>query len=297
MKHLRKRILIGTVTLVIAALLCLAYSYFIEPHRLVTTMSEIKVKNWNPAFDGLRVLIIGDFHGGSNGGDDEMMARVVARANEQNPDIIVLLGDYVSETDHAVPPNLKMPMERVADNLAGLRAKYGVFAVLGNHDGWYCDDCVKTELTRVGFKVLVNDVAVIEKDGKKLRLLGLPDHMKIRAWQDFSDAAKRALAPTENTGDVIVLEHSPDVLPVITAGLTISPDMKLILASHTHGGQVWLPILGTPIVPSSYGQKYSYGHIRENNVDMFVTSGVGTSVLPFRFMMPPEIAVVTLRTE
>jgi len=112
----------------------------------------------------------------------------------------------------------------------------------------------------------------------------------------MSTEAKALLAPTGD-GDIIALEHSPDILPVITGDLSISPDLKLILAAHTHGGQVWFPIFGTPIVPSSYGQKYSYGHIRENNVDMFVTSGIGTSVLPIRFMMPPEIAVLTIRSE
>jgi predicted MPP superfamily phosphohydrolase len=86
-------------------------------------------------------------------------------------------------------------------------------------------------------------------------------------------------------------------MPVITGDLSISDDLKLVLAAHTHGGQVWFPVLGTPIVPSSYGQKYSYGHVKENGVDMFVTSGVGTSVLPIRFMMPPEIVVLTILSE
>ena len=70
-----------------------------------------------------------------------------------------------------------------------------------------------------------------------------------------------------------------------------------MLGGHTHGGQVWFPILGTPVVPSSYGQKYSYGHKRENEMDIFVTTGIGTSILPIRFMMPPEIAVLTVSAE
>ena len=81
---------------------------------------------------------------------------------------------------------------------------------------------------------------------------------------------------------------------MITGDLLISPDLKLILAAHTHGGQVWLPVLGSPVVPSSYGQKYAYGHVRDAGVDMFVTTGIGTSILPFRFLVPPEIALITL---
>ena len=93
-----------------------------------------------------------------------------------------------------------------------------------------------------------------------------------------------------------MLFRSPDTIKTITGPLSIGPELKLMLAGHTHGGQVWFPILGTPIVPSSFGQKYSYGHIREENVDMFVTSGIGESILPLRFMMPPEIAVLTITT-
>jgi predicted MPP superfamily phosphohydrolase len=77
----------------------------------------------------------------------------------------------------------------------------------------------------------------------------------------------------------------------------VSPQLKLILAGHTHGGQVWLPIFGRPVIPSSYGQKYAYGHIRENGLDMFVTSGIGNSILPFRFMVPPEIALLNITAE
>ena len=93
------------------------------------------------------------------------------------------------------------------------------------------------------------------------------------------------------------MEHSPDILPIITGEMSISKDLKLILAGHTHGGQVWLPLIGSPVIPSSYGQKYAFGHIKENDVDMFVTTGIGTSILPFRFLVPPEIAVLTIYAE
>jgi predicted MPP superfamily phosphohydrolase len=73
--------------------------------------------------------------------------------------------------------------------------------------------------------------------------------------------------------------------------------VRLILAGHTHGGQVCLPIIGCPVIPSSYGQKYAYGHVRENNVDMFITTGIGTSILPVRFNVPPEIAVLKIYAE
>ncbi len=145
--------------------------------------------------------------------------------------------------------------------------------------------------------VLQNEAAVIEKDGQRLRIYGMKDHLSLtRGWVLTSQDARDYLKTT-GTGDVIVLQHSPDILPVIAGEYSISPDLRLILAAHTHGGQVWLPILGRPIIPSGFGQKYAYGHIFDKGVDMFVTSGIGTSVLPFRFMVPPEIAVVTVHPE
>jgi predicted MPP superfamily phosphohydrolase len=146
----------------------------------------------------------------------------------------------------------------------------------------------------LGYTVLDDQIATINTGEANLRILGLRDQLHVGNWKQYSDRLKKVIAGSPADGPIIALEHSPDVLPIITGELSISPDLKLMLAAHTHGGQVWLPVLGTPIVPSSYGQKYSYGHVRENGVDMFVTSGVGESILPFRFMMPPEVAVLTL---
>lgn len=281
-------------------LLCLAYSYFIEPNRLVVTEQEIVIKGWDPAFDGLRVAMISDIHGGSNGASAEKLRRVVERTNAQHPDIIVLLGDYVSQGYTRQPIHerpLRMPVNEIADNLAGLQAKYGVFAVLGNHDGWYSDTEIAAELTRVGYRVLQNEIAFVHQNGRSLRLLGLKDHLKLDSWRAFDATIRSTVAGYPREGHIIVLEHSPDIFQVLNYWKNLNPDFKLMLAGHTHGGQVWLPILGAPMVPSSFGQQYAQGHVKEDGVDMFVTSGVGTSILPFRFLVPPEVAVITVRAE
>ena len=297
-KRSRTKVVIASLAIVlVVGLLALAYGYFIEPYRLVVNSSEIKIPNWNKAFDGLKIVAISDIHGGSNGVDEAKLRSVVEAANTQDADLIVLLGDYVSQTGPRGEDGkraLQMPVRTIAENLAGLRSRLGVFAVLGNHDGWYGDSEIAGELTAHGIKVLNGEVAIVQRNGATLRILGLKDHMKVGKWQTYTADARSLLAPTDGMGDVLALEHSPDVAEIITDGVVISRDLRLMIAGHTHGGQVWLPVLGRPIVPSSYGQRFAAGHMKDRGLNIFVTTGIGTSVLPFRFMVPPEIAVLTI---
>jgi len=284
----------------IFSLLVLAYAYFVEPRRLVTNVQEVKIPSLSPALDRFKIVAISDIHAGSNGVDEAKLRQIVEEANRQDADMIALLGDYVSQTGIRGADGkraLRMSVENIAANLAGLRAKNGVFVVLGNHDDWHDNRAIAAAFRGLGYTVLDGGVAEIERNGATLRVLGLKDHLQINNWEEFASEAKELLADSEGKGDVIVLEHSPDIAEIITGDRLISKDLKLLLAGHTHGGQVWLPVLGRPIVPSSYGQKLAAGHVREYGLDVFVTSGVGTSILPFRFMVPPEIAVLTLSPE
>jgi predicted MPP superfamily phosphohydrolase len=274
------------------ALLLLGYSYFIEPNRLVVNEHRLALPALDSAFDGLRIAAISDIHGGSNGSSAQNISRMVERVNALDADIVVILGDYVAHG--AAWPSEPLEIEQVAELVRPLRSRYGVFAVLGNHDGFYGIDRVAGALKNAGINVLQNEIAAIEHNGKTLRLLGLKDHMQLNSWYTYDQDMKKLFAADARRGDIIVLQHSPDIFQVINHYKNPGEDFRLMIAGHSHGGQIWFPVLGPPMVPSSFGQKYAAGHIREHGKDMFVTTGLGTSILPFRFMVPPEIALLTL---
>jgi predicted MPP superfamily phosphohydrolase len=188
-----------------------------------------------------------------------------------------------------IDPGLNRPRiepEIIAGILKDLRARFGVYAVLGNHDWGYDGYRVRKALESTGvIKVLENEVTQININGESLWLAGLVD--KWTRIQDV-DGTLRKIPPGQT---IIALTHNPDIFP------TIPPSVSLTLAGHTHGGQVNLPFVGRLIVPSDYGQKYAAGLIVEQGKSLFVTTGIGTSIFPVRFRVPPEIAILTLKSK
>src|SRR5947209_453416 len=154
LRILHSKILRITMLVAITAgLLLLGYAYFIEPNRLVVKTDTLDIDGWDPAFDGLKIVMIGDIHGGSNAVTEERIRDIVATANAQDADIVVLLGDYVAQYPRWAfwaENSVRMPAETVFKNLAGIKARYGVYAVLGNHDGWYGNDRIAELIRRQG---------------------------------------------------------------------------------------------------------------------------------------------------
>ena len=175
-----------------------------------------------------------------------------------------------------------VPPETTAARLAGLHAPHGVVAVLGNHDWWLDGPRVRGDLERAGIRVLENEATPIDEGTRRFWVAGLADR-----WTR-PVSIPRALARVPANEPVLLLTHNPDVFPDVPLRVALT------LAGHTHGGQVALPIVGRPVVPSRYGQRYAYGLVVEGGRALFVSPGIGTSILPVRFRVPPEISVVTL---
>jgi len=204
-----------------------------------------------------------------------MLARVVERLNGEAPDAILLLGDFIDA--HPLWGGRVTPAE-VARELSRLRAPLGVFAVLGNHDWKQAGDRVWRVLEDAGVEVLENR-AVRAGD---FHVAGLAD---LRCRRPDLPTALATVPPGE---PVVLLAHDPDVFPYV-------PDrVALTLSGHLHGGQVAIPVLRRPAIPSRYGERYARGHVVEEDRHLFVSSGVGTSGLPLRLLAPPEVVVLEL---
>ena len=264
------------------ALALLVWGVLVEPGRLVLHEATLPIPHWSDSLSGLRVVALSDLHVGVLHVDLEKLDEIVDTVNELSPDVVVLLGDYVIR---GVAFGSFVPPEAIAHKLGRLRARVGVLAVLGNHEWWFDGERVRRALERAGVPVLEDDAVRLERRGSPLWIAGLAD-----VWTRSPDLEK-ALANVPAGEPVIVLTHNPDVFPTIPARVSLT------LAGHTHGGQVRLPWIGSPIVPSSYGQRYVRGHVVEDGQHLFVTTGIGSSILPVRIGVPPEIAVLTLVME
>jgi predicted MPP superfamily phosphohydrolase len=177
-----------------------------------------------------------------------------------------------------------VPPEDTAAELRKLRAPLGVYAVLGNHDAWFDGPRVQQALESEGIPVLENRAVRLEHSGRAFWLGGIADR-----WTGKPDVPG-TLAQTDLREPVVLITHNPDVFPDVPVRAS------LMIAGHTHGGQVRLPFYGTLVRASRISPNgYLEGLVEENGHSLYITHGVGTSIYPARFGVPPEIAILKLR--
>ena len=218
-----------------------------------------------------------DLHAGSPHAGRAAIARWVRRMNAERPDVVALLGDYL---DAHFLWGGRMEPGVVAEELSALSAPRGVVAVLGNHDWKQAGVRMGGALRGAGITVLENEAVHV---GDGLHVAGLAD-LRMRRPD-----VTAALAAVPRDAPVVLLTHDPDVFPHVPARV------GLTLAGHTHGGQVAIPHLRRPFVPSRYGERYVRGHVEEDGRQMIVTAGLGTSGAPLRLFAPPELLVLEPR--
>jgi uncharacterized protein len=276
-----------------------AYGFGVEPVlRLEVARYDVQPPQWPAGFE-LNIAVIADLHACDPWMSLAHIEAIVARANALNPDIIVLLGDYVAGHRHVTR---QIAAAEWALVLAGLKAPLGVHAILGNHDYW--DDktvqrqgqgvpVARRALEAAGIPVYENDAIRLVKAGRPFWLAGLGDQLAYVPARRFRpvkrigvDDLGATLSKVTDDSPIILLAHEPDV------AVRVPSRVALQLSGHTHGGQ--LRLLGwSPVVPSRYGNRLAYGHARMN-CDVVVSGGLGCSIVPFRLGVPPEIVLVRL---
>lgn len=259
-----------------------AWGFWLEPASLRNDTESIALSTWPLACDGLRVAVLADLHVGSPWNGIDKLREIVDLTTAAEPDLVLLAGDYVV---HGVVGGEFVAPERAAEELARLSAPLGVFAVLGNHDWWLDSERVGNALSKVRIELLEDAATRLEKEGCAFWLAGVSDF-----WEGAHDIGT-ALAQVPRDAPTLLFTHNPDLFP------EVPPRVSLTIAGHTHGGQVYLPGIGRPIVPSSFGERFAIGHIEEEGRHLFVSPGLGTSILPVRFLVPPVVSVLELHAK
>lgn len=277
MKKLMKliRILIIYPILIIGAIGL--YSIYVEPRLLISKNNNINIDVKNES----QIKIVqftdtqlGEFYSIAD------LEKAIEKINEQNPDIVVFTGDLI---DNAAKYD---DLYNVSEVLSKVEAKYGKFAIYGNHD--YGGGAVRHYegiMNESGFKVLVNSSEKININGVNVNILGADD--ALMGNFDVEDT----ITGIDKNDINILLAHEPDL-----ADYFVEYPVDLILSGHSHGGQVWIPFMG-PIVKNELSKTYTKGLYQlknEHNTNVFVSSGLGNTKLPFRMFNIPEIVVFNI---
>ena len=245
--------------------------------------AAIALPDWPTDAPPIKVVLLSDIHMGNVVMDPARLDHIVAQTNSLNPDVIMLAGDFV--VGHT-PAGAEARAADLTTPLSRLRARIGVVAVLGNHDHWTSATSIRDALTRAGIVVLENQAW----QAGPIAVAGVGD-----AFSEHDDPGQTVTAARQFSRPIVVLTHSPDLSKVLPA------DVRVVLAGHTHCGQLRFPWGATLFTRSPrangkalYDPEYRCGIIRSPVRDVFVTAGVGSGTLPIRFGAPADIWVLSL---
>jgi len=265
----------------IAALAALggAYAFGIEPRRLLVREHRLPWPGDTLRVPRLRIAVLADIHAAWPHTTPARLAGIVRRLLGFGPDLVLLPGDFATTDTYGVLP---VAPEAMAEALRPLAERAPTFAVLGNHDYDYDGTRVAIALERAGIRVLANESVAVPTGDGRIWLAGLDDPVSLRHDPEatFGQLPEREPA--------ILLSHTPDVVAFAP------PNVRLVVAGHTHGGQVCLPFLGPLVTMSRLPRQQAHGLHDTGDRHLFVTAGIGATGLPVRFLRPPEIGILDL---
>jgi uncharacterized protein len=258
----------------------------LEPNYPRVVRVDIPLLRLAPEFDGFTIIQLSDFH------FDPYFSIIPIRksvqiTNDLKPDLIVLTGDFVSApTIESALRNRRAALlaDPCSEVLKDLRARHGVWAVLGNHDAFSDPVHVTEALTAGGINVLANSAVPIEMTSRRFWLAGVTD---VLARHADLDAALKGISAEDA---VVLLAHEPDF-----ADHTVKYPVDLQLSGHSHGGQIRAPLIGAVYLPK-LGRKYPRGLKKIDRLSLYTNVGIGTLYVPVRWNCAPEITLITLRS-
>jgi predicted MPP superfamily phosphohydrolase len=281
----KSKLRVGCMSFGVVLVVLAFWALWIEPASITVRNVSLKIPKWHAEHRGIKIAVLTDLHVGSPHMSIGQLRRIVERTNAEAPELVLITGDFViggPKNEGGVVGGTFIEPEPIAGELKNLRAPLGVFAVLGNHDWWYDGERVTRALQSAGIVVLENSAVRIERGGRAFWLAGVAD-----LWTRTPDI-NGTLGQVEGEDPVLLITHNPDIFPEVPSRVSLT------IAGHTHGGQVNLPLIGRPVVPSKFGQRYAMGHVVEQGRHLFVSGGLGTSIVPVRFRVPPEIVILSL---
>jgi uncharacterized protein len=252
---------------------------FAHADQHIIQKHSLTISGWPQLSRPLRIVFLSDFHVGSHTNDIDRIRAIGAEAAGLAPDLVLLGGDYVNMQPIGggrIPPNV------IAQLLAPIVGLHGTFAVLGNHDYLYGEMDVSNALRDQGIAVLRDDSRTINVDGRSIEIIGIPDANVIES------PYLSLLGNLSKNRPTIILAHDPAWFMRVPAG------PFLTLAGHTHGGQIKIPWLGILKNSSRAPLRWSHGLVVEGGRHLYVSAGLGTSVIPLRIGVPPEYAVIDI---
>jgi predicted MPP superfamily phosphohydrolase len=275
------------------------YAAAIEPNLITVRTYRVPIKGLPSALDGFRIVQLSDTHLGPRVHASHI-EHAVRIAIEQKPDLIALTGDYVHQSAGVIEAAAEL-FKPLMD-APGIK---GIVGVLGNHD-WHTDgERMGRALTDLGVRMIDNDRVFLDAASRTLTSQPPTDPASALCIVGLGDLLTATVEPERAFVGIhadtprVLLAHVPDTLELESVRAPSGPRIDLALCGHTHGGQIRIPFLGTPVVPSDYGQKYAGGLIPADvcaaACPVIVSRGIGTSILPVRIGVPPEVVVVELR--
>ncbi|ALH81419.1 metallophosphoesterase [Sphingopyxis macrogoltabida] len=265
------------VLLALLGVALLAKGYWNATRDPIVRHATVAVGDWPAGQPPLRLLLLSDIHVAGPDMPPERLERIVGELNRLKPDLVLIAGDLVSEKRTAT--HIYTAAEVVAP-LAGLRAPLGVVVAPGNHDHWFKPDALRSEMEKLGLRVLQNEAI---RRGP-LIVGGVDDDFSGHDDIAATFAAMDRLGP----GVPLLLTHSPDIVP------DLPRPVAAVFAGHTHCGQIRFPVVGAISYVSRYGDRFACGDMVDGKQRVFVGAGLGTSIVPLRYLSPPDIWLVTL---